>query len=100
MNGTRSMILVALMALTALVGVQSAPGDDWPQWRGTNRDGVSTEKGLLQEWPAPGPARLWTISGLGGGYGSLAVAGDRVFVQGLVNRNSIVSVVNRSDGKP
>ena len=28
---------------------------DWPQWRGPNRDGVSQETGLLQEWPKEGP---------------------------------------------
>jgi outer membrane protein assembly factor BamB len=94
------MTLTAFVALAALAGAQPAVLTDWPQWRGPNRDGVSTEKGLLQEWPATGPARVWAISGLGGGYGSLAVAGDRVFVQGLVSRNSIVSVVNRADGKP
>ena len=24
---------------------------DWPQWRGPNRDGISSETGLLHEWP-------------------------------------------------
>jgi outer membrane protein assembly factor BamB len=100
MRVARLMTLTAFVALAALAGAQPAALNDWPQWRGPNRDGVSTEKGLLQEWPAKGPARVWAISGLGGGYGSIAVAGDRVFVQGLVNRNSIVSVVNRADGKP
>src|SRR5215472_9774457 len=28
---------------------------DWPQWRGPNRDGKSSDTGLLQEWPAGGP---------------------------------------------
>jgi len=39
--------------------------DDWPQWRGPNRDGVSAEKGLLQAWPAGGPPLAWTASGAG-----------------------------------
>jgi outer membrane protein assembly factor BamB len=100
MTCARSMILVAVVALAGLAGAQPVSLNDWPQWRGPNRDGVSTEKGLLQQWPQSGPARVWVISGLGGGYGALAISGDRVFVQGLVNRNSIVSVVNRADGKP
>src|SRR5215203_5876147 len=28
--------------------------DDWPQWRGRNRDGISAEKGLLKAWPQGG----------------------------------------------
>jgi outer membrane protein assembly factor BamB len=58
-----------------------------------------TEKGLLQEWPATGPVRVWNIAGLGGGYGAVAISGERIFVQGLVNRNSVVTVVNKADGK-
>src|SRR5437870_1821082 len=34
--------------------------DDWPQWRGPKRDGVSKETGLLKSWPAGGPKLLWT----------------------------------------
>ena len=34
--------------------------DDWPQWRGPDRTGVSQEKGLLKKWPAKGPKLLWT----------------------------------------
>ena len=33
---------------------QSTRADDWPQFRGPNRDGVSAEKGLLQKWPDGG----------------------------------------------
>ena len=33
-----------------------ASGTDWPQWRGPDRSGVSRERGLLNDWPAAGPA--------------------------------------------
>src|SRR5258707_13305262 len=67
------------------VSRQSAGGAtaDWPQWQGPDRTGLSKETGLLQQWPAPGPPVAWSISGLGAGYGSLAVKGDRIFVQAL-----------------
>src|ERR1039458_4435287 len=44
----RSVCLIAL-SLCAM-----APAADSPQWRGPNRDGKSTETGLLQQWPAGG----------------------------------------------
>ena len=50
---------------------------DWPQWRGPNRDGVSTETGLLTAWPEGGPRKLWEQPS-GPGYSSLAVAQGRV----------------------
>ena len=61
--------------------------------------GVSKETGLLKEWPAAGPSIVWTATGIGSGYGSMAVAGDRVFVQSARGRNSIVVALNRADGK-
>src|SRR5262245_58415098 len=88
----KSRLLVALAFAAAVVtlaatGAAQAPvSTDWPQWRGPDRDGISKETGLLQTWPAKGPAVLWTIRGLGRGYGSLAVRGDRIFVQSLRGR--------------
>ena len=57
-------------------------GGDWPQWRGPDRTGLSKESALLRQWPRSGPALLWSAANLGAGYGSLAVSGDRIFVQG------------------
>ena len=48
-------------------------GADWKQFRGPNRDGKSTEKGLLKEWPKEGPPLLWSFEGLGQGYASVSV---------------------------
>ena len=42
--------------------------EDWPQWRGPHRDGISAEKGLLQEWPKDGPKLLWQVKEIGAGF--------------------------------
>ena len=60
----------------------AAPADDWPQWRGTGRDGKSAETGLWKEWPEGGPPLAWTGSGLGTGYASVSVADGRIFTIG------------------
>lgn len=63
----------------ALAGaVTPAAGGDWPQFRGPQRDGASTEEGLLQAWPAGGPRVLWRIA-LGEGYSAPAVVGSRIY---------------------
>jgi outer membrane protein assembly factor BamB len=89
---------VVLLLGAAALGAQ-APSSDWPQWRGPDRNGVSRETGLLQEWPRTGPRVVWTASQLGEGFGSIAVAGDRVFVQGARARQSVVSSLDRATGK-
>ncbi len=55
-----------------------APAADWPQFRGPNRDGVSTETGLLRAWPAGGPKVLWSTA-VGQGYAAAAIYGGRVY---------------------
>jgi len=87
------------LAAALVICITAIQASDWPQWQGPDRTRVSKETGLLKQWPASGPTVIWTANGLGGGYGSMAVAGDRVFLQGARARNSAVIVLNRADGK-
>jgi len=93
-----ALVSALVASLGALVPGQT-PTSDWPQWRGPDRNGISKEKGLLQAWPANGPAVVWTISGLGAGYGSMAIRGNRIFVQASRNRQSFVDALDRANGK-
>ena len=76
---TRALIAV----LAAAVCLSPAHADDWPQWRGPNRDGQSAETGLLKSWPQKGPKLLWTAEGLGTGWSSPAVVKGLLFVTGV-----------------
>ena len=91
----RALVIVVAISLG---GVASGAAD-WPQWQGPDRTRISRETGLLQQWPAGGPPVIWTASKLGTGYGSMSVAGDRVFVQGARGESSFVIALNRADGK-
>lgn len=93
-----TMLFISVLAFAAVITGQSN-SNDWPQWQGPDRTGLSKETGLIKEWPASGPPRVWQISNLGAGYGSLAIKGDRIFVQGRVGRQSTVFSLDRSDGK-
>jgi hypothetical protein len=90
-------LLFSLGIYVSLAG--QTPATDWPQWQGPDRNGLSKETGLLQQWPASGPPIVWSVSTLGGGYGSVAIKGDRMFVQGAKGGQSIVYALNRADGK-
>jgi hypothetical protein len=65
----------------------TAVADDWPQWRGPRRDGISQETGLLQQWPKEGPKLLWQLADIGDGYATPAIAGERIYL--LSNRGPV-----------
>jgi outer membrane protein assembly factor BamB len=56
-----------------------ARSQDWPQWRGPQRDGVWRETGLLPSIPASGLEVRWRAK-VGNGYSGPVVAQRRVFV--------------------
>ncbi len=91
---TSTLGVTVLLGAAALLGAA-----DWPQWQGPDRTRVSKETGLLKEWPAGGPRVVWTATGLGSGFGSMAIAGERVFVQGMRGNSSVVIALDRGDGK-
>jgi outer membrane protein assembly factor BamB len=97
----RSLVTpVATAGLTFALAALAAADADWPQWRGTNRDGVSPETGLLQSWPKEGPPLVWTATGLGTGYSSISIANGRIFTMGDVNRRQMMLAFSEADGTP
>lgn len=84
-------ILLALALLAA-----SAPGADSPQFRGPNRDGIYPAEGLLESWPEGGPTKLWSASGLGEGFASVAVAGGRLYTTGIRDREGYAHALDTS----
>lgn len=88
-----------LMGFCFATGVIQA--DDWPQWRGPERSGVSRETGLIQAWPKEGPKLLWQVSEAGSGYSTPAVVGEWVYIlsnDGITNES--VRALSAKDGKP
>ena len=63
----------------------------WPQWQGTQRDNISTETALLKVWPEGGPTLLWTASGCGKGYSSVAVKDQTIYTAGTTNGETFVT---------
>ncbi len=73
---TRSLLLVLALALQFPL---AAPSEDWPQFRGPNRDAICREIGMLQSFPAQGLTIRWRAP-VAAGNSSPIVAGDRVYV--------------------
>lgn len=77
-----------------------ASADDWPQWRGPDRDGKSSETGLLQNWPEGGPPVAWKAPGMGAGYSSPAIVGKRILVTGDGTEDQQLRAFSSEDGAP
>ena len=67
---------------------------DWPQWRGPERDGLSQEKGLLQQWPEGGPRQVWLFKETGLGYASPAIVGDHLYIMGTRAEKEFLIAIN------
>ena len=65
--------------LFLLLPLSGGIADDWPQWRGANRDGKWSETGLIEKFESPKIARKWTVP-IGSGYSGPTVAAGRVLV--------------------
>ena len=92
--------LGAQQAPVASTSAQGATADkEWSQWRGANRDGVSAETGLLQDWPKPGPPLAWKIAGAGNGYSSFSTSNGRLYTLGARSGMEYVLAFDRATGK-
>ncbi|MBM3811703.1 MAG: polyvinylalcohol dehydrogenase [Acidimicrobiia bacterium] len=76
MVGMKSASLTCAFLFSSAIAIPA----DWPQWRGPGRDAISSETGLLKQWPKDGPKLLWRIEGIGDGYATPAVAGSRLLL--------------------
>jgi outer membrane protein assembly factor BamB len=85
--------------IAALSVAVTASAQDWPGWRGAKRDGLSTETGLLKQWPAAGPKLAWKATGIGGGFSSVSLVGNRIYTMGDGPSDLYVHALDRATGK-
>lgn len=60
------------------------------EWRGPDRSGVYNETNLLREWPENGPDALWSVDGLGNGYGSPVFTENHFFITGEIDTMAVI----------
>src|SRR5437870_5712068 len=93
---SQAFVGCAVISLSAFAGHVSA---DWPQWQGPDRNAMSKETGLLQEWPEGGPPLAWRIKGIGGGDSAPSIAAGRIFVMGTRGDEEVVWALSEKEGK-
>ena len=94
----RHYVAFVCAAVFVFSGAGVLVAEDWPQWRGENRDGVSVETGFLHSWPEGGPPLTWKITGIGSGFSTVAVAKGRIYTMGAVGGKEFVFALDESTG--
>jgi outer membrane protein assembly factor BamB len=90
------MKTTALWCCITSLGAACVGAQDWPQWRGANRDAKSNFKA-----PATWPKELsqkWKVT-VGDGVATPALVGDRLYVFSRQDGNEITRCLNVADGK-
>lgn len=91
--------LLALLAATSLtVFASEGVSDEWPQFRGVNRDGIAHSLGLRREWPEEGPAALWRVP-LGEGFSGITVTGRRLYTMYAEGETEYAACFDAATGK-
>jgi len=87
----RSLCLLLILPIVA-------HADDWPQFLGPQRDGVSKETGILKNWPKDGPPVAFQKP-VGEGFSGPVVAGGKLIVFHRVGAEEIVACWDAQSGK-
>lgn len=75
-----AMAIVALTLVSSPLDTKAEEGIQagWFQLRGPNRDGKSTDTGLVREWGPAGPREVWRVP-VGPGFSPISIVGERVY---------------------
>ena len=97
---SRLRLVAAIVTCSVLAAgtMASAETPSWPVFHGPNGDNISTETGLLKEWPEDGPPLVWTAEGIGEGYASVSLAGGVIYTAGNIEDNTVITAMDL-DGK-
>jgi len=90
---------VVLLMLTLAVQISTANAfDDWPQFLGPKRNGISKETGLLKSWPADGLKEVWRVKG-GVGNSAVLVVGGKALTMVQRGGTQRLLVLDAKSGK-
>jgi outer membrane protein assembly factor BamB len=106
-----ALVLASAAGLATFLGAAASAADpaaadppgtsgpnDWPQWRGPDRTGVSAETGWRTDWAANPPKTLWKVP-VGVGFSTVSVSGGRLYTMGNADGKDTVFCLNAETGE-
>jgi outer membrane protein assembly factor BamB len=95
MQGRRTKELSQLVCLGLVAAASLTGANEWPQWRGPNRDG--TAPGAAKVWPDE-LKQIWKVT-VGEGHSSPVVSGTRVYQFGRQGNREVLAAYELANGK-
>jgi outer membrane protein assembly factor BamB len=93
----RCLALVVVAAVSSATAGAQAPGPDWPQFRGPNRDGVVASFSEPKTWPDR-LTRVWKVD-VGEGHATPILVGARVYTFARQGTNEVMQALDAATGK-
>jgi outer membrane protein assembly factor BamB len=93
----KKAIFLSVISLGIFSPVSNAK--NWPQWRGPDRTGLSSEKGIIKSWEGSPPKLLWNVEGSGRGFSSVSISKGVLYTTGNFEGGQGVSAFSIKDGK-
>ena len=92
-----SRLVGVMLSGVILVLATCAFAQDWPQWRGANRDGKATGFTAPQKWPTA-LTQKWKVT-VGSGDATPALVGDKLYVFARQGDDEVALCLNDAVGK-
>jgi outer membrane protein assembly factor BamB len=86
-----------VIAFLFLIGANLLWAQDWPQWRGPNRDGKVTGFAVPQTWPQQ-LTQQWKVQ-VGAGDTTPALVGDKLYAFGRQGADEVIRCLEAGTGK-
>ncbi len=96
----RAELIATLVAGLILCLGFSTVADDWPQWRGPRRDGISRETNWLTAWPEGSAPQVAWRAQVGQGHSSVSIADGRAVTMGWDGEQDTVYCFDAATGRP
>jgi len=91
MKNSMGMLVIGLATATSMLA------QDWPQWRGPNRDAKAADFKAPKTWPKE-LTQKWKVT-VGDGVATPALVGDKLYVFSRESGNEVTRCLNAADGK-
>ena len=88
-----------LISVAFVIALMSAHSQTPTRWRGPQGNGVYSEINLLNSWPANGPDIIWTYTGLGQGFSSVAIQGGYIYMSSLEGKTGYIHKIDLQGNK-
>ena len=96
----KKTVILPLMGWVVIMAIATMDlkAQDWPQWRGPNREGIFKGTNLNLDWSEKKPSLSWTFRQAGAGYSAPTVVGTTLYCQGANEGNDFAFALDTRTG--